>query len=100
MKWLVPEMNIKEIESYVQIINSARNIGVMNVFGNEIQVTDELFEELLNEKGSLEVVTRDCSEYPFRANFKTNGLTYYSIHTEEQLKNIFGGNIDECITTK
>ncbi|MGR3774613.1 hypothetical protein ACT1UG_02455 [Bacillus paramycoides] len=92
-------MNIKEIAEYVQAINSAKNNGILNVFGNEVQVTDELFEELLNEKGSLEVVTRDCSDYPFRANFKTNGITYYSIHTEEAIKNIFGGNINELITS-
>ncbi|WP_242272176.1 hypothetical protein [Bacillus cereus group sp. BfR-BA-01310] len=92
-------MNIKEIAEYVQAINLAKNNGILNVFGNEVQVTDELFEELLNEKGSLEVVTRDCSDYPFRANFKTNGITYYSIHTEEAIKNIFGGNINELITS-
>lgn len=93
-------MDIKAMEEYVQASNTARDSGVLNVFGNEVQVTDELFEELLNEKGSLEIVTRECSQYPFRANFKRNGITYYSIHTEEAIKNIFGGNIDECITTK
>lgn len=94
-------MDIKAIEEYVQAANKAYANGIMNIFGNEVQVTDELFEELLNEKGDLEVVTREwCSEYPFRANFKRNGIIYYSIHTEEQIKNIFGGNIDECITTK
>ncbi|WP_144505945.1 hypothetical protein [Bacillus mycoides] len=93
-------MDIKAIEKHVQAINSARSKGIFGVYGNQIHVSDELFEELLNEKGSLEVVTRECSQYPFRANFKTNGIIYYSIHTEKQLKNIFGGNIDECITTK
>ncbi|PEC29089.1 hypothetical protein [Bacillus thuringiensis] len=93
-------MDIKVIEEYIQAINSAENHGILNVFGNEVQVTDELFEELLNEKGDLELVTRECSDYPFRANFKRNGIIYYSIHTEEQIKNIFGGNIDECITAK
>ncbi|MEB8690433.1 hypothetical protein P4H09_16105 [Bacillus cereus] len=92
-------MDIKAIEQHVQAINTARDIGVLNTFGNEVQVTDELFEELLNEKGDLEVVTRECSDYPFRANFKRNGITFYSIHTEEQIKNIFGGNIDELITS-
>ncbi|SCM13115.1 hypothetical protein [Bacillus wiedmannii] len=92
-------MDIKAIEEYVQAANEAYDNGVMNIFGNEVQVTDELFEELLNEKGELEVVTRECSEYPFRANFKRNGITYYSIHTEEQINNIFGGNFDELITS-
>jgi hypothetical protein len=92
-------MDIKAIEEYVQAANKAYDNGIMNIFGNEVQVTDELFEELLNEKGSLEIVTRECSQYPFRANFKRNGITYYSIHTENQIKNIFGGNIDELITS-
>lgn len=93
-------MDMKAIEEYVQAANKAYDNGIMNIFGNEVQVTDELFEELLNEKGDLELATRECSDYPFRANFKRNGIIYYSIHTEEQIKNIFGGNIDECITTK
>jgi hypothetical protein len=92
-------MDIKVIEEYVQAANKAYDNGIMNIFGKQVQVTDELFEELLNEKGDLEVVTRECSDYPFRANFKKNGITYYSIHTEEQIKNIFGGNIDELITS-
>ncbi|MCC2378563.1 hypothetical protein LKM00_14005 [Bacillus wiedmannii] len=93
-------MDIKAIEEYVHAVNKAYDNGIMNIFENEVQVTDELFEELLNEKGDLEVVTRECSQYPFRANFKRNGIIYYSIHTENQIKNIFGGNIDECFTTK
>lgn len=93
-------MDIKAIEEYVQAANKAYAKGIINIFGNAVQVTDELFEELLNETGELEVVTRECSQYPFRANFKKNGITYYSIYTEEQFKNTFGGNIDECITTK
>ncbi|PHB90628.1 hypothetical protein COE98_15750 [Bacillus wiedmannii] len=92
-------MDIKAIEEYVHAVNKAYDNGVLNIFENEVQVTDELFEELLNEKGDLEVVTRECSQYPFRANFKRNGIIYYSIHTEEQIKNIFGGNIDELITS-
>ncbi|EMY5504773.1 hypothetical protein V8T57_001155 [Bacillus wiedmannii] len=92
-------MDIKAIEEYVQAANKAYDNGIMNIFGNEVQVTDELFEELLNEKGDLEVVTRECSDYPFRANFKRNGIIYYSIHTKNQIKNIFGGNIDELITS-
>ncbi len=44
-------MDIKAIEEHIQAINSAENHGILNVFGNEVQVTDELFEELLNEKG-------------------------------------------------
>ncbi|MFA2831241.1 hypothetical protein [Bacillus paranthracis] len=92
-------MDIKAIEEYVQASQKAYENGILGVLGNRIHVTKELFEELLNEKGDLEVVTRKCSQYPFQANFKRNGITYYSIYTEEQIKNIFGGNIDELITS-
>ncbi|MCU5273293.1 hypothetical protein OCA15_11640 [Bacillus cereus] len=91
-------MDIKVIEEYIQTIHLAQERGILGVYNNQIHVRYQLFEELLNEQGNLEVVKRDCSEYPFEANFTKNGLTYFSLHTEEEIKNIFGGNIDELIT--
>ncbi|MGE6344113.1 hypothetical protein ACQKIY_06025 [Bacillus mycoides] len=92
-------MDIKEIEEYVQAARLANANGILGVYNNQIHVRYQLFEELLNEQGNLEVVKRDCSEYPFEATFTKNGLTYFSLHTEEEIKNIFGGNIDELITS-
>lgn len=93
-------MDIKAIEEYVQAADKAYDIGIMSVWGNQVHVTSKLFEKLMNEKGSLNVVEDYDDEFPFRTELMINGLTYYSIHTEEQFKNTFGGNIDECITTK
>ena len=61
----------------------------MGVYNDRIHVRYQLFKELINEQGNLEVVKRNCSEYPFEATFTKNGLTYLSLHTEEEIKNIF-----------
>ncbi|MCQ6529866.1 hypothetical protein [Bacillus mycoides] len=92
-------MDIKAIEEYVQAARLANDNGILGVYYNRIHVRYQLFEELINEQGNLEVVKRNCSEYPFEATFTKNGLTYFSLHTEEEIKNIFGGNIDELITS-
>ncbi|MEN3133105.1 hypothetical protein [Bacillus albus] len=91
-------MDIKAIEEYVQAVRLAQKSGILGVYNDRIHVRYQLFEELINEQGNLEVVKRDCSEYPFEATFTKNGLTYLSLHTEEEIKNIFGGNIDELVT--
>ncbi|WHT89584.1 hypothetical protein [Bacillus cereus] len=90
---------IKEVEESVQAVRLAQESGILGVYNNQIHVRYQLFEELLNEHGDLEVVKRDCLEFPFKATFTKNGLTYFSLHTEEEIKNIFGGNIDELITS-
>ncbi|MEN1934992.1 hypothetical protein AAIE21_05115 [Paenibacillus sp. 102] len=90
---------IKKIEECVQAVRLAQDNGILGVYHNRIHVRYQLFKELLNEQGNLEVVKRDCSEYPFEATFTKNGLTYFSLHTEEELINKFGGNIDELITS-
>ncbi|PGC39798.1 hypothetical protein COM55_07755 [Bacillus pseudomycoides] len=90
---------IKVIEESVQAIRLAQDSGILGVYHNRIHVKYQLFEKLLNEKGSLEIVKRNCDEYPFEATFTKNGLTYFTLHTEEEIKKIFGGNIDELITS-
>ncbi|WP_041488861.1 hypothetical protein [Bacillus pseudomycoides] len=90
---------IKVIEESVQAIRLAQESGILGVYHNRIHVKYQLFEKLLNEKGSLEIVKRNCDEYPFEATFTKSGLTYFSLHTEEEIKNIFGGNINELITS-
>lgn len=59
-----------------------------------------MFEKLLNEKGSLEVKETDYLSYPVKAEFTKNGFTYFSLYTAKEFETKFGGNIDECITTK
>ncbi|BCC08484.1 hypothetical protein BCM0060_4747 [Bacillus cereus] len=92
-------MDIKAIEEYVQAAKKAEDIGIMSVWGNQIHVTSKLFEKLMNEKGSLNVVEDYDDVFPFRTELTINGLTYYSIHKADDFKQIFGGNIDELITS-
>lgn len=93
-------MDIKAIEEYVQVANKAYDYGIIRSWGNEIHVTSELFGKLLNEEGSLDVTKHEGSEYPIQISLTINELTYFSLLTEKEFKNKFGGNIDECITTK
>ncbi|WP_144641302.1 hypothetical protein [Bacillus cereus] len=94
-------MDIKAIEEYVQSMNSAYASGVLGIsYNNKVHVNYRLLEELLNEKGDLEVVKRDCVEYPLQVNFTKNGFTYFAVYNAEEFKKRFGGFIDECITTK
>ncbi|EOO73380.1 hypothetical protein CN966_30440 [Bacillus cereus] len=91
---------IKKIEEYVQAVRSAKGNGVLEVYSdNKVQVTEKLFEELLNEKGILEIKQRDCSEYPVKVEFTTNGFTYFTVYTAKGFENKFGGNINELITS-
>lgn len=94
-------MDIHVIEEHVQAFGSARNNGILDVYSDKkIQVNDTLFEKLLNEKGSLEVKETGSPQYPVKAEFTKNGFTYFSLYTAKEFENKFGGNIDECITTK
>ncbi|BAR81988.1 uncharacterized protein KNN_01140 [Bacillus thuringiensis serovar tolworthi] len=94
-------MNIKVIEDSVQAVRLAEEQGVLGIYlDNKVHVRHQLLEELLNEEGKLEVVERDDSVFPLQVEFTKNNFTYLSLYTLQEFKNIFGGNIDECITTK
>jgi hypothetical protein len=92
-------MDIKAIEEYVQAANKAYNNGILRVSDNEIHVTSGLFGKLLNEEGSLDVVKHEGLEYPIQTSLTINELTYFSLQTEKEFENTFGGNIDELITS-
>ncbi|WP_144466547.1 hypothetical protein [Bacillus nitratireducens] len=92
---------INAIEAHVQAFRSAKDNGILDIYSNnKIQVSDTLFEKLLNEKGSLEVKESGCLPFPIKAEFTKNGFTYFSLYTATDFENKFGGNIDECITKK
>ncbi|HGH7178520.1 TPA: hypothetical protein ACJMKL_000660 [Bacillus luti] len=92
-------MDIKAIEEYVQAMNLAYASGVLGIsYNNKVHVNYRLLEELLNEEGDLEVVKRDCVEYPIQVSFTKNGFTYFAVYNAEKFKTTFGGNIDESIT--
>ncbi|KMQ27703.1 MULTISPECIES: hypothetical protein [Bacillus cereus group] len=94
-------MDIKAIENSVQAIRLAEEQGILGVYSeNQVHVKRQLLEKLLTEEGDLEVVKRDDWEYPLQVEFTKNGLTYLSLYTVRNFENKFGGNIDECITTK
>ncbi|ASN71815.1 hypothetical protein 7S4_29 [uncultured Caudovirales phage] len=94
-------MDIKAIENNVQAVRLAEEQGILGVYpGNQVHVRHQLLEKLLIEEGDLEVVKRDDWEYPLQVEFMKNGFTYLSLYTAREFKNTFGGNIDECITTK
>ncbi|EOV9525614.1 hypothetical protein JC777_00200 (plasmid) [Bacillus cytotoxicus] len=94
-------MDIKAIENSVQAVCLAEEQGILGVYlENEVHVRRQLLEKLLNEEGELEVVKRDDWEFSFQVNFKRNGFIYFSLYTAKEFKNTFGGNINECITTK
>ncbi|UBR33161.1 hypothetical protein LCG60_18990 [Bacillus sp. SD-4] len=94
-------MDIKAIENSIQALYLAEEKGILGVYPeNQVHVRHQLLEKLLTEKGDLEVVKRDDWEYPLQVEFTKNGFTYLSLYTARDFKNTFGGNIDECITTK
>ncbi|MEG7840089.1 hypothetical protein J0813_24255 [Bacillus pacificus] len=94
-------MDITVIEAHVKAIRSAKDNGILDIYSdNKIQVSNTLFEKLLNEKGSLVVKETEYQSFPMKAEFMKNRFTYFSLYTAQDFKNTFGGNIDECITTK
>ncbi|MDA1883093.1 hypothetical protein [Bacillus cereus group sp. BY105LC] len=94
-------VNINQVENSVQAMMFAKDTGILDIYyENQVQVTHSLLEKLLNEKGSLEIVKRNCSTFPVQVEFTKNGFTYFAIYTAKYFENTFGGNIDECITTK
>jgi hypothetical protein len=94
-------MDINTVENSVQVMMLAKDMGILDIYyENQVQVTYSLLEKLLNEKGNLEIVKRDCSTFPVQVEFTKNGFTYFAIYTAEDFETKFGGNIDECITTK
>lgn len=94
-------MDINRVENSVQAMMFAKDTGVLDVYHeNQVQVSPSLLEEILNEKGSLEIVKRDCPTFPVKVEFKKNEFTYFALYSATHFENKFGGNIDECITTK
>lgn len=92
---------IKAVVESVQAVQLAEEKGILGVYlDNKVHVKHQLLEELLNEEGKLEVVKRDDLSFPLQVEFTKDGFTYLSLYTAKEFKKKFGGNIDECITTK
>lgn len=88
----------KTIEEHVNAFREAKNIGILGMyFDKEVQVTDELLIELA--KGSYSFDSRPSDDFPFEVSTEINGIKYFIICDEEELKNTFGGSLSEISTS-
>ncbi|MEK5021595.1 hypothetical protein MHI50_21820 [Bacillus sp. FSL K6-0277] len=93
-------MGIKTITESVQAIHNAYDKGIISVRDNQVHVTRKVLEFLLQEAEVRPmIVSRVSKEYPFEVSFGNNGFTYYSLYSAQEMKNKFGGFIDELITS-
>ncbi|UAT29543.1 hypothetical protein K7T73_13135 [Bacillus badius] len=92
-------MDIQTIDAHAKSVMLAYKSGILSIHGNRVHLLGRIFDELLTETGSqFKVVDRDSEDYPFEVSFIHNGITYYAIYSLEEIKNKFGGNMDELIT--
>ena len=91
----------KTIEEHAHAVLSAKEAGVLGVYTNndklEVHVTEPVFIKLSN--GAYSVTERECSEFPFEVSTYVNGIKYLTICREDDLKNEFGGALNELTTT-
>ena len=91
----------KTIEEHAHAVLSAKEAGVLGVYTNNdklaVHVTESVFIKLSN--GAYSVEKRECSEFPFEVSTFVNGVKYFAICREEDLKNEFGGALNELTTT-
>ncbi|WP_459499996.1 hypothetical protein [Bacillus sp. C1] len=93
-------MDLKTVTETVQAIRLAQDNGILSVRNNQVHVTRKVFEYLLQEVGTQPmIVSRVSKDYPFEVSFDNNGFTYYSLYGAQEMKNKFGGFIDELITS-
>lgn len=94
-------MDIKTVEQHVEAWRAADKFGIYCVYyDDKVHVDKELFEELFQQSnGSYSITNRASEEFPFEVSFKINDITYYSLYSKDGLKNIFGGNDNELVTT-
>lgn len=93
-------MDLKTINESVQAIHHAYNKGIISVRDNQVHVTKKALEYLLQEIGTRPtIVSRFSEDFPFEVSFEYNGLTYFTLYSAQEMKNKFGGFIDELITS-
>ncbi|MGG0645465.1 hypothetical protein ABE083_00780 [Bacillus mycoides] len=92
-------MDLKTVDETVQAIRLAQDKGILSVRSNQVHLAHKAFEYLLQEAGTQPIiVSRVSKDYPFEISFVNNGLTYFSLYSAMEMKNKFGGFIDELIT--
>lgn len=97
-------MDIKSLKTHVTAFREAYKQGILSVsmLDGSVQVTDEVLQDLLKEiPGGYDFKFRGegCDEYPYRVSLKVEGTEYYTVCDEDELKNRYGGDLNELITT-
>lgn len=90
---------IEVIEKHVQAVNEAYDNGVIDVRDNTVQLKQQTFKSLVGELKVLpDMVKRQSKEYPFEFSFIHEGLRYFSLYKNEEVKKQIRGNINAIIT--
>lgn len=80
-------MNIKEVSKAVKAIRLAGNEdGIISIRGNEVHLSNEVFESVLAECRMKPIIAkRESKELPYEVAFISENVIYYSHYTSERL---------------
>ncbi|PER27225.1 hypothetical protein CN485_20240 [Bacillus cereus] len=86
-------MNIKEVSKAVQAIREGRNEdGIISIHGNEVRLSNEVFEAILGENRIRPIIaSRESEEVPYEVAFISENVVYYSLYTLERMEEKIGG---------
>ncbi|PGU29620.1 hypothetical protein COD66_23230 [Bacillus cereus] len=86
-------MNIKEVSKAVQAIRGGRNEdGIISIRGNEVHLSNEVFESILGENRIKPIIaSRESEEVPYEVAFISENVVYYSLYTLERMEEKIGG---------
>ncbi|MGH0943814.1 hypothetical protein ACQVTS_21545 [Bacillus mycoides] len=81
-------MDIQEVSRAVQAIGAEENEhGIISIRGNEVHLSNEVLESLLDEsKIKPLILKRESKDYPYEVSFISNNVTYYSLYTQERME--------------
>lgn len=86
-------MNMKEVTKAVQAIREARNEhGILSVRGNEVHLSNEVLESLLDDSKIKPLIfQRESKDFPYEVSFISDNVIYYSLYTLERMEEKIGG---------
>lgn len=86
-------MRIKEVVKAVQAMREARNEhGILSVRGNEVHITNDFFESLLDDSGITPlIIQRESADYPYEVSFISDNVIYYSLYAPGRMEEKIGG---------
>ncbi|OUB48228.1 hypothetical protein [Bacillus thuringiensis] len=86
-------MDIQEVSRAVQAIRAEENEnGILSIRGNEVHLSNETFEWVLNENSMKpNILSRESEELPYEVSFINDNVIYYSLYTSERMKEKLGG---------